>query len=365
MRDAGGAQMKKALTALALAMLLLASYLAAWPVPVEPMAWQPPTATGYAGVHAPNERLSRMQHIDLKGERGPEHIALGPDGKLYTAVASGKVLRMNPDGSGMETFAQSPGRILGFDFDSQGHLIGADAMRGLVSVARDGQVTVLADKVDGDPIRFADAVAVARNGKIYFSDASTRFPAAVFGIEEASLLEVLEQSASGRVLEYDPATKKVRTIAGGFSFANGVALSQDEGALYVSDTGRFRIWQIDVTGASPPKVILDDLPGYPDNLTRARDGEIWVGLFGPRSADADKLSDRPFLRKVIMRLPRALWPLPKHFGHVFSFNAAGQIVADLQDPAGIQLNTTGATETPDRIYVQSLSARTIGWLPRP
>lgn len=357
--------MKKALTALAIVGFPVAAYLAAWPVPVDPVAWPAPVAPGYVGAHAPNDRLARMQHIDLKGESGPEHVALGPDGKLYTAVASGKILRMNPDGSGMETFAQAPGRILGFDFDAAGHLIGADALRGLVSVAPNGQSTVLADKVDGDPIRFADAVAVARNGKIYFSDASTRFAASRLGVEEASLEEVIEQSASGRVLEYDPATKQVRTIANGLSFANGVALGHDEHWLYVCETGRYRIWKIDVTGATPAKVFLDNLPGYPDNLMRGRDGKIWAGLFGPRSADADKLSDRPFLRKVIMRLPRALWPLPKHFGHVFAFTEDGQVVADLQDPAGVQLNTTGVAETADRLYVQSLAARTIGWVPRP
>lgn len=357
--------MKKVWSVLALAVLLLAAYLAAWPLPVEPVAWRPPVAAGLAGVHAPNERLAGMQHIDLQGENGPEHVAIGPDGKLYTAVVSGKILRMNPDGSGMETFAQSPGRILGFDFDAAGNLIGADALRGLVSVAPDGRATVLADKVEGDPIRFADAVAVARSGKIYFSDASTRFAAGEHGIDEASLLEVFEQSATGRVLEYDPATKLVRTIARGFAFANGVALGQDERWLYVSDTGRYRIWKVDVTGVTPARVFLDNLPGYPDNLMRGRDGRIWAGLFGPRSADVDKMAEQPFLRKVVMRLPRAVWPLPEHRGHVFAFTEEGQVVADLQDPSGVQINTTGATETADRLYVQSLAARTIGWLPRP
>jgi sugar lactone lactonase YvrE len=355
----------KALTALGFVLLLLAAYLAAWPVPAEPVAWQAPLDRGYVGPHAQNERLARMQHIDLKGESGPEHVAMGRDGKLYTAVASGRIIRMHPDGSGQETFAQPGGRILGFDFDAAGNLVAADAHRGLVSVAPDGKVTLLADKVDGDAIRFADAVVVARNGKIFFSDASTRFTAGTLGIDEASLLEVVEQRATGRIVEYDPATKQARTIASGFSFANGVALSQDERSLFVADTGRFRIWKVDVSGATLPQVFLDNLPGYPDNLMRGQDGRIWVGLFGPRSADVDRVADRPFLRKVIMRLPRAMWPLPKHYGHIFAFTEDGKIVADLQDPSGALVNTTGATEVAGRLYVQSLKARTIGWVPRP
>ncbi|NRF65932.1 SMP-30/gluconolactonase/LRE family protein [Aquincola sp. S2] len=356
---------RKILTALALVVLAPVAYLTLWPVPVAPVAWSAAPPPGYAGPHAANQRLAALQHIDLKGDSGPEHVAIGRDGKLYTAVASGRLLRLNPDGSGLEVFAQPGGRILGFDFDAAGHLIGADPTRGLVSVAPDGQVTVLADQVDGDPIRFANAVVVARSGRIYFSDASTRFSARDLGASEAGLREILEGSASGRLLEYDPTTKRTRTLARGFSLANGVALSQDEQWLFVADTGRYRIWKIDVAGTAPPKVLLDKLPGYPDNLMRGRDGRIWVGLVKPRNAGADRLSDKPFVRKLIMRLPRSIWPLSKDHAHVFAFTEDGRVVADLQGPSGAYGETTGVTETVDRLYVTNLRAKTLGWLPRP
>ena len=51
------------------------------------------------------------------------------------------------------------------------------------------------------------AVVVAPDGTIYFTDASTRFaPAQWGGTYEASVLDIMEQSATGRVLAYDPAT---------------------------------------------------------------------------------------------------------------------------------------------------------------
>jgi hypothetical protein len=143
-----------------------------------------------------------------------------------------------------------------------------------------------------------------------------------------------------------------------------VALSQDERWLFVADLGRYRIWKIDVLGATQPSVLLDNLPGYPDNLMRGQDGRIWVGLFGPRSAEVDDLTDKPFLRKVIMRLPRAMWPLPRLYGHVFAFTEDGKVVADLQDASGTYGNTTGATETAERIYVANLNSSTLGWLPK-
>lgn len=365
--------MRRALWPLVLLLVAVAAYLGLWPVPVQPVAWQAPGAPGYAGVHAANDRLGRLQLIDLGDEEGPEHIALGKDGSLYAAVASGNILRMQPDGSAQEVFAKTGGRVLGFDFDAAGNLIAADAMRGLLSISPAGQVSVLTDHVGDDPIRYADAVVVSGNGRIYFSDASARFaPAHWGGTFEASVLDILEQSATGRVLEYDPARRTTRAVAKGLSFANGVALSEDEQFLYVAETGRYRVWKIavtanalDVSHAGPAAtVLLDNLPGYPDNLMRGLDGRIWLGFTKPRSALVDAMAGRPFLRKLILRLPRVLWPIPPAYGHVVAFNDDGLVVADLQDPGGSYPETTGVTETMDRLYVHSLHAAAIGWLPR-
>jgi sugar lactone lactonase YvrE len=365
--------MKITAYSLVMVALLLAAYLGLWPVPIEPVSWTAPTAPGYVGPHAANTRLAKLNIISLGSEEGPEHIVLARDGRLYTTVASGNILRMNPDGSGQEVFANTGGRVLGFDFDAAGNLIAADAVKGLLSISPDKRVTVLADSVGGDPIRYADAVVVAKNGKMYVSDASTRFAPALWGgTFEASILDIIEQSSTGRILEFDPATKATRIVARGLGFANGVALSQDEQTLFVNETGKYRIWKIavnagnlDVSQSSPQATVLfDNLPGYPDNLLRGRDGKIWVGMAKPRNPTVDKLANQPFMRKVTLRLPRALWPIPKAYGHVFAFTEDGKVVADLQDPSGAYPETTAVTETADRLYVHSLHAKGLGWLPR-
>ena len=74
------------------------------------------------------------------------------------------------------------------------------------------------------------------------------------------------------------------------------------------------------------------------------------------------MADKPFLRELTLRLPRALWPLPKRYGHVFAFTEDGEVVADLQDPSGGYPETTGVTETPGRLSVQNLQLQPIGWL---
>ena len=363
--------MKKVALGLGMLLLALMAYLALWPVPIQPVSWKAPAASGYVGPHAANQKLAGLKMIDLGGEEGPEHVVLARDGKLYTTVLSGNILRMNPDGSGREVFANTGGRVLGFDFDAAGNLIAADAVKGLLSISPDRKITVLTDAVGGDPIRYADAVVVARNGKMYLSDASTRFaPARWGGTFEASVLDIIEQSSTGRILEYDPATRGTRVVAKGLSFANGVALSQDEKDLFVAETGKYRVWKIpaearelDIAqGGAPARLLLDNLPGYPDNLMRGLDGKIWMGLTKPRSPVVDGMAEKPFLRAMTLRLPRALWPVPKAYGHVMAFTEDGKIVADLQDPSGAYPETTAVTETADRLYVQSLHAKGLGWL---
>jgi hypothetical protein len=80
----------------AVALLVLAgaaAYLSLWPVPADPVSWQASMPPSYTGAHAVNTRLAGLRMIDLRSEAGPEHIAIGPDGKVYAAVESGNLLR--------------------------------------------------------------------------------------------------------------------------------------------------------------------------------------------------------------------------------------------------------------------------------
>ena len=366
---------RKIACAVAIVLLVMAVYLSLWPVPIRAVAWKAPAAPGYTGPHTANDKLAGLTLIQLGAEAGPEHIVLARDGKLYAAMASGNIVRMNPDGSAQEVFANTGGRVLGFDFDAAGRLIAADAVKGLLAVGTDRKVTLLTNQVGGDPIRYADAVVVARTGKIYFSDASGRFaPSQWGGTFEAAVLDIIEQASTGRILEYDPAADATRIVVKGLSFANGVALSSDEQTLFAAETGRYRVWKISVAandvdlsqGAPSPQasILFDNLPGYPDNLMRGQDGRIWLGFSGPRSPDVDAMAEKPFMRELTLRLPRALWPLPKRYGHAMAFSEDGKIVADLQDPAGTYPETTGLTETADRLYVQNLHLHVLGWKPR-
>jgi sugar lactone lactonase YvrE len=372
--------MRKLFAALGLVAIALVAYLLLWPVPVRPVAWTAPHAPGYLPPHAANTRLAGLRNIDLGSDEGPEHIVVR-EGWIYAAVASGAIVRMRPDGSAKEIVVNTGGRPLGFDFDAQGAMIIADPMAGehggllradlSAGAAKGTALELLTDHVGGDPIRYADGVVVARSGKIYFTDASRRFGAKAWGgTFNASVLDIIEHQASGRLLEYDPATRATRVLVKDLCFANGLALSADEQHVFVNETGAYRIWKVavtaaDVSAAQPTPaatVLLANLPGHPDNLMRGLNGRIWVGLVKPRGAFIDDSAGKPWLRSLAMRLPKSLWPVPPAYGHVFAFDEAGSVLVDLQDPSGAYPETTAVTETADRLYIQSLHAKTLGWM---
>ncbi|HEY0469317.1 MAG TPA: hypothetical protein VGC79_34235, partial [Polyangiaceae bacterium] len=110
----GASTLQKVALAVGLSLSLAAAYLCLWPVPADPIAWPAPKSLGFTGPYSPNTRLSGLRKIEIGNEVGPEHIAIGPDGKLYAAMTSGNLLRMDPDGKNQQVFANTGGRVLGF-----------------------------------------------------------------------------------------------------------------------------------------------------------------------------------------------------------------------------------------------------------
>ncbi len=351
----------KATTALGLFVsVTLVAYLAFWPVPIEPVAWNAPSNGGYSGLFAQNQHLSQVNRIELSDSEGPEDLAMDQSGNVYFSLLNGDIKRLLPNGT-IETVINTKGRPLGIEFDSNGNLIIADAFRGLLSVSPAGQLTTLLTEVDGLPLKYADDVDVAENGLIYLSDASTKFHAEQYGTYAASLLDIIEHAGHGRIIEFDPVNNSATTLVGNLNFANGVTVSHDQTRVLFNETGSYRVLSVGLTGAERGKVdvIIDNLPGFPDNINRGSKGAYWIGLVSPRSKPLDLLSDFPELRKVVQRLPEVFRPKAKSFGHVIAINDLGAVVQNLQDPLGMYGYTTGALENGKWLYLSSLHEKAL------
>jgi sugar lactone lactonase YvrE len=337
--------------------VILLAYFLFWPVPIDPVAWKAPPNPGYEGPYERNIKLKRLERLPLGGKRGPEDVAVDDKGYIYAATHQGIIVRLSPDAADPRDWADTRGRPLGLDFDASQNLIVADAYRGLLSIDNSGKVTLLTDKAGGKPIKYADDVDVAQNGLIYFSDASTKFGAKESGgTMEGSLLEIMEHGKTGRLLVYDPEKKTTEVLLDNISFANGVCVSHDQKFVLVNETGEYRILRYWIEGAKKGEsdIFLQGLPSFPDNISTGMEGRFWIALISPRNPLVDKLAERPFLRKVIQRMPSALRPKAKSYGHIIAVNSEAEVVLDLQNPDTDYPQNTSAVETKDYIYIGSL-----------
>src|SRR4030095_15704992 len=218
------------LLALAMCVSACGGYLFFWPVGIDPESWTPPALRPWKR----NDALMGATVLQ-KVLPGPEAVAIDSEGGLLTGLIDGRIVRIAADGSGTpEVLAKTGGRPLGLKFDKGGKLIGAGAHKGLLSIPGD-KITILATEAGGKPLRLADDLAIAQDGTIYFSDASTRWPLDKF------TLDILDPRPSARLLAYHPDTNKTEVVLDGLYFANGVALGPDDAYVLVTETGSYRL----------------------------------------------------------------------------------------------------------------------------
>lgn len=339
------------------------AYLVFWPVPVDPVAHRMPDPPGFTGDFAENRHLDKLQLITLPdAEIGPEDVAVLPDGSVYTTSLSGILYRI--DGDQPVEVDRLQGRPLGLRAGPDGALYIADSFRGLMRWTGPGTLETLVSEIDGVPVIYANNLDMARDGTVYFSNSTDRFdPKTMGGTKPTSVLTIWEQSPTGYVARYSP-DGWAEKIADGFVYTNGIALSPEEDFLLIAETGRARVHKLWLTGpkAGTQEVLLDNLPGYPDNIKAQADGTYWMAFASPR-VPSEKLLPYPFLRKVIWRLGPMVRPAPIHRGMMVQFDGDGTIMRTLQDPDGRLGISTAGQLIGDQFYVMTLDSPWFGRMP--
>jgi len=172
----------------------------------------------------------------------------------------------------------------------------------------------------------------------------------------------MEHGGHGRLLVYDPATGVAKTLLDGLNFANGVAVSHDQSYVLVNETGGYRVIRFWIEGPKKGKfeTLIGSLPSFPDNISTGHDGRYWVAFVSPRNPLVDKLAGKPFMRKVIQRMPAFMRPKAVAYGHIIAIDDKGKVLVDLQDPDGSYPINTSVIETKDYLYLGSLVAPVLG-----
>jgi sugar lactone lactonase YvrE len=327
---------------------------------IHPRRWQPPKAPARAKQRQ-RTLSSSLTVFDLPGT-GPEDVAIDASGRILAGLGDGRIVRLDPDGGAVETVADTGGRPLGLEFDLDGQLLVCDSHRGLLSVnVESGTVRTLVDRIAATPMVFCSNVVVSADGTQWFTESSRHV-----GVEYY-LADFLEHSCTGRLSRRLP-SGDVEVVAEDLKFANGLVLARDESWIAVAETGGYRITKIWLSGAraGQRESLVDNLPGFPDNMSRGSDGLIWVALAAPRDPLLDLLLPRPpILRKIVWALPDALRPHEKKTVWVQAYDDDGNLVHDLETAHERFFMATGVRERDGAVWVGSLACASIARIDLP
>lgn len=348
--------MKKIFIILALLILVIILLLAITPAAIDAAKYTPQKAKALTGVMQANKLLLNAQLLAEGQINGPEGIAIDKSGKICGGTQDGDIMCILANGD-IQSLANTGGRPLGMKFDNFGQLIICDAYKGLLSIDVNGKITVLATSADGIDFKFTDDLDIAMDGMIYFTDASYKYKQSEY------LYDLLEARPYGRFMSYDPVTKKVKVLLDKLYFANGVALSQNEDFVLINETYRYRIvkYWLKTDKKGTHEIFIDNLPGFPDNITSNGKGKFWLALFTVRNPKIDKYHPSPFIKSQISKLPKIFWPKPQPYGLAVSLDEDGNITQSLHDPSGKHLKEiTTVLEHNGNLYLGSLHNDRIG-----
>jgi ribose transport system permease protein len=291
--------------------------------------------------YALNNRISKTEYVGLGELEGPEDVILDRDDHLYCGTRHGEIVRFfAPDYKRSEVFAHTGGFPLGLAFDREGTLLSCIGAMGLYAISKSGEVRQLSAEtsrsytsiVDDARLRDPNDLDVGPDGRIYFTDSTTRYDAHDWAIDS------IESRPTGRLLVFDPRTGETRTLLDNYRYANGVCLAHDGKSLFFAESWACRVHRYWIEGpkAGTAECVIKDMPGYPDNINRASDGHYWMAWLGMRTPSFDLALRHPgFRKRMTRRLPQDEWLFPNiNTGGVVKFSDEGRIIETLGDMTG-------------------------------
>jgi ribose transport system permease protein len=299
------------------------------------------TVPGSGSPFAVNDRLRQVEIIGLGQVEAPEDVILDAEDNLYCGTRHGDIVRFfAPTYETHEIYAHIGGQPLGMSIDRDQNLLVCVGGMGLYKVARDRTVSKVTDEtnrsllsiIDDSRLRLADDLDIAPDGRIFFSEATIRYEMHSWPVD------ALESRGNGRIICYDPRNGQTKTVLRGLIFPNGICLSYDKQSILFAESWACRVsrYWFDGPKAGKVEVVLDNLPGYPDNINRGSDGTYWLALLGMRSPALDVALRMPdFRRRMARRIAPDEWLYPNlNTGCVVRFNDKGEVLESLWDIGG-------------------------------
>lgn len=227
-----------------------------------------------------------------------EGPAVARDGRVYfTNVRMSKILRWDPRSESLDVFRENSNAANGLLFDPDGRLLACEGGAGRVTRmdVTTGEIEVLAGTYDGLPLDPPNDLCLDSQGRVYFSSRpATGSPSRGNVI---SVYRIDPDGALTRLLS-----------APDIDMPNGLALSPDEGTLYMIETHRgenrhrdLRAFDLASDGTlSDERVLFDFYPGRSgDGMCVDERGNLYVaaGLHNLREG-SETLDTRPGIHVI-------------------------------------------------------------------
>lgn len=216
------------------------------------------------GALRPNRRLDEAcERIAIDG---PSGIIFRPEGVL---VSSANQIHRLDAGGAWTLFHQAEATISCM----------GDAGGGIAIGLENGDVEIIGGRFDGvkfestSEARCPTAIAGAEDGLYVCHGSKSNSPS-------AWQRDLLERNASGSVWLIEFAGKRHR-LANRLAFPAGIVVNQ--GTLVVSESWKNCIIRLDRSTGKRLDAPLDDLPGYPGQISRDRGRGYFLSVFAPRS----------------------------------------------------------------------------------
>nr|CAB3226775.1 adipocyte plasma membrane-associated protein [Phallusia mammillata] len=315
---------------------------------------------------------------------GPECVVEDENGNLYTGLADGRVVRIQPTKDGSFENAKvenlTDGKVTN-PLPATTHKLGnarpsglrlhgdnlfvVDCVYGLYSInIRNLSFSMLVQISDVFPVlKFPNDLDISSNGNfVYFTDVDDDYSVAQI------MYGVLSGKCSGRLLEYNISSKKLRVVTSQLCGANGVQVSIDKKSVIVSEMYRNRVTWIDILTGKHIRSV--QMPMMPDGLTKINNNNYWIAGSQVPNSFAKFLFGTPMLRQSLAGfvphdvLAIFVFVCSFDFRHniVVEINDQGKIIHSMYDPYGnLTYGLAHATQLHDgRIALASYIAHFIG-----
>eukprot|EP00775_Hariotina_reticulata_P004860 gene4860-5105_t len=318
------------------------------------------------GAFTSNHRLNAVRLFEGEMD-GSESVIVSPGGRAVMFNKFGGVFEAYEVADGSFELNRTakawlgPGRPLGAAFDAFGNVIICDALKGILKLHKDSNVVeMLTSRVSHSsplepdtPIIYANDLDVAGDGNIYFTTSvdiilhrnaqhysrgfadvpSLEGRAGFWDTVKGWGLGMCQGLPRGKLYRYNPETKETHLLARDFWYSNGIAVSEDDSFLVISETDRLRLIKYWLKGpkAGKAEVLIDHLPGTPDGCARAPDGNFWCSLLA-LPPPSTKVFDSPIIRMLLPNVPETWRPDVKEWGAAVKVSSEGEVLEFLEDP---------------------------------